>query len=314
MLFVMARNSAMLTKKHFIVLLWIGVVISLYGILQTFGIDPFTRDFIRQNWTRAFSTIGNPNFLGSYLVLLLPFATDYFMRFKHKGSLLIYAILFYTLLATMTRGAWIGAGLSHLIYFALIFRAKQFDKKRFFQYVMVTLVVLVAYSISTGNEFIARLLSIQKDVSDLIDNEAIEHLGSSRMFIWIRGLELVKARPFLGYGLENVGIAFLEFYRSDILNHFNRIVIPDKAHNEFLHVALTTGLFGLLSYLSFLFAIIRVNVRKLFDNEVQLALFIAIIGYLIQAFFNISVVSVAYVFWIFLGLSVNYLSKEDDRT
>jgi len=69
-----------------------------------------------------------------------------------------------------------------------------------------------------------------------------------------------------------------------------------------------------LSYLSFLFAIIRVNVRKLFDNEVQLALFIAIIGYLIQAFFNISVVSVAYVFWIFLGLSVNYLSKEDDRT
>src|SRR5690554_978383 len=49
MLFVMARNSAMLTKKHFIVLLWIGVIISLYGILQTFGIDPFTRDFIRQN-------------------------------------------------------------------------------------------------------------------------------------------------------------------------------------------------------------------------------------------------------------------------
>jgi len=31
-------------------------------------------------------------------------------------------------------------------------------------------------------------------------------------------------------------------------------------------------------------------------------LFSAILGYLVQAFFNISVVSVAYVFWVFLGL------------
>ncbi len=314
MLFIMARNSAMLTKKHMFVLLMIGAIISIYGILQTFGVDPFPRDYIRHNWTRAFSTIGNPNFLGSYLVLLLPFATDFFVRHKHKWALLLYAILFYTLLATMTRGAWVGAGLSHALYFLLLVKNKQFNKRRFTQYVVVTVIVLLTYNGLTDNGFLARLLSIQQDVNNLIGNEGIEHLGSSRMFIWLRGLELVKARPLFGYGLENVGNAFLEFYRTDILDHFNRIVIPDKAHNEYLHIALTTGVFGLISYLLFLVAIIKKSMTKLYDSELQLALFVAIIGYLIQAFFNISVVSVAYVFWIFLGLSVNEFVKEEGRT
>ncbi len=313
MLFVMARHAKMIKRKHIVWILIVGSIISTYGILQSFSIDPFPRDFIRENWIRAFSTIGNPNFLGSYLVLLLPLATDTFIRLKKKWALGVYALLLYTLLATMTRGAWVGAGLSHALYFIILAANKKVDVKAWLFFVVVSVGVLLVYS-GLNSGFITRLLSISQDVTNIIDQDNLDHVGSSRMFIWIRGVYLVQARPLFGYGLENVGIAFLEFYKEDIVSHFNRVVIPDKAHNEYLHVALTTGLFGLMSYLMFIILIIKHATKHLWDHPLQLMVVISIIGYLIQAFFNISVVSVAYVFWIFLGLASNNHIKKDDNT
>lgn len=311
-LFIMARHMAPLKDRHIKTILGLSIIIVLYGVLQTHGIDPFQRDFIRENWNRAFSTIGNPNFLGSFIVLLLPFATDYYMRFKDKWALLIYSVLFYGLLATLTRGAWIGGFLAILIYLIVLYFRKQLDYCRLLIFVGVNLLVVITFAGVSGDKFLLRLLSIQTDVSKLIENVAIEEVGSSRMFIWIRGVELFKMRPIFGYGLENIGNAFLKFYRQDILDYFNYLIVPDKAHNEYLHYALVGGLFTLVSYLSLITLIIKSNIKRTFKNSYGLPLMISIVGYLIQATFNISVVSVAYIFWIFLGWSVNHAETDND--
>lgn len=311
-LFMMARHMAPLKKKHIKTILVLSLIIVLYGILQTHGLDPFSRDFIRQDWKIAFSTIGNPNFLGSFIVLLLPFATDYYIRFKDKWALLIYGILFYGLLATMTRGTWIGGFFAILIYLGILYFKKQLDYRRLLIFVAVNLLVVFLFVGVSGDAFLLRLLSIQKDMSKLIENEAIEEVGSSRMFIWIRAVELFKMRPFFGYGLENVGNAFLKFYRQDILDYFNYLIVPDKAHNEYLHYALVGGLFTLITYLSLITLIIKSNLKRAFKSSYGLPLMISIVGYLIQATFNISVVSVAYIFWIFLGWSVNHAETDND--
>lgn len=311
-LFIMARHMAPLKDRHIKTILGLSIIIVLYGVLQTHGIDPFQRDFIRENWNRAFSTIGNPNFLGSFIVLLLPFATDYYMRFKDKWALLIYSVLFYGLLATLTRGAWIGGFLAILIYLIVLYFRKQLDYCRLLIFVGVNLLVVITFAGVSGDKFLLRLLSIQTDVSKLIENVAIEEVGSSRMFIWIRGVELFKMRPIFGYGLENIGNAFLKFYRQDILDYFNYLIVPDKAHNEYLHYALVGGLFTLVSYLSLITLIIKSNIKRTFKNSYGLPLMISIVGYLIQATFNISVVSVAYIFWIWLGWSVNHVGADND--
>ncbi len=310
-LFMMARNMVPLKQKHVNVLLALSLIIVLYGVLQTFGIDPFPRDFIRTNWTRAFSTIGNPNFLGSFIVLLLPFTFDLYMRKQNKFGLLAYAILLYGLLATMTRGTWIGAFFAVLIYLGILWYQKQLYGSRFLVFIVVSIMVLLVYGFVSGDAFIARLLSLQTDLSKLIENEAIEEVGSSRMFIWMRGMQLFYKRPWFGYGPENVGLAFIKYFRSDLINKYGMLIVPDKAHNEYLHYALTGGIFTLLTYLGFIVLIIKKNMQIMFKHPLALPLFIAIVGYLIQAFFNISVVSVAYIFWIFLGWSVNHCFFKD---
>lgn len=294
-LFIMARISYPLQTKHFKYLLIVASVIALYGIAQTFNIDPFPRDFIRGEWSRAFSTIGNPNFLGSYLVLVLPFATDQYIRHNKRWGLIVYVILIYALLSTMTRGAWIGAGVSHLIYAGILIANHKLNTKRAIIFISVTLGVFLLYNGITSGTFLARFLSIGKDVAAITDESA----GSSRMFIWIYVSKIIVMHPLLGVGIENLGVAFQALYTQDIINHFGYMVIPDKAHNEYLHIAATSGVFALGVYVTLLANILKKGTKQLLSHPTRIALFFAVIGYAIQAFFNISVVSVAYVFWIF---------------
>lgn len=311
-LFLMARMAYPLTTKHVTYLLMVATVVAVYGIAQSFGVDPFPRDYIRTNWVRAFSTIGNPNFLGSYLVLILSLATDQFMRFNKRWALGLYALLLYTLLATLTRGAWIGAGLSHVMYALILLSNNKLNKQRAWIFIGTTLSVFVLYNVLSSGVFVSRFLSIGKDVASIADKETINQAGSSRLFIWIHVGKLIMRYPLLGVGLENLGNAFQLVYSKEIMDHFNYMVIPDKAHNEYLHIAITSGLFSLGTYLLLLWSIFKKASAKLFANDSLLALFTACIGYAIQAFFNISVVSVAYVFWIFLGLlaSNSFIKKE----
>src|SRR5256884_8750355 len=51
-----------------------GTLAGLYGIAQYFGIELIVRDSVRVDWWRPFSTSGNPNFLGAYMVLIAPLA------------------------------------------------------------------------------------------------------------------------------------------------------------------------------------------------------------------------------------------------
>lgn len=65
---------------------------------------------------------------------------------------------------------------------------------------------------------------------------------------------------------------------------------------------MTAGIPALVIYLGLLVQIARKYSVRLAESDVYQALTASLIGYLTQAFFNISVVSVAFIFWAFLGL------------
>ncbi|HCB30299.1 MAG TPA: hypothetical protein DEP50_05855, partial [Acinetobacter lwoffii] len=96
-LFSAARLSGEWQKKQLDLVLLTASLVSLYGIFQYFAIDPFPRDFIRWHWKEIFSTMGNPNFLGTFLVLMLPLAYHNLLESGSKRYLLIYSLLFYCL-------------------------------------------------------------------------------------------------------------------------------------------------------------------------------------------------------------------------
>lgn len=306
-LFITARLYLVPDEGLFKIILVTAIIVSIYGILQTMNFDPFPRDVLRENWSkRAFSTMGNPNFLGSYIVLIIPTSIYFYIINKNITGLTAYAILFYCLLSTGTRGAWLGTIASIMAFAAIHYMYFRYSKGEFTRYVIlivITILLLALYNFNTEGAFIDRFLSIARDANEfLTKGDRADYSGANRGFIWKRVAELIKKRPLAGYGIENLGEAFKKYYTQDMIELWNEVRYLDKAHNEYLHIAVTSGIPSLLVYLTFISQIILKGLFRLKNCKTALLILSSVIGYMTAAFFNISVVSVAYVYWIFLGL------------
>ena len=64
-------------ERHLQVILASGIVVSVYAILQKFGVDAALWNQDVQS--RVFGTFGQPNWMAAYLIVMLPIAT-YFLR------------------------------------------------------------------------------------------------------------------------------------------------------------------------------------------------------------------------------------------
>lgn len=306
-LFITARLYLVPDEGLFKIILVTAIIVSIYGILQTMNFDPFPRDVFRENWSsRAFSTMGNPNFLGSYIVLIIPTSIYFYIIKKNITGLTAYAILFYCLLSTGTRGAWLGTIASIMAFAAIHYMYFRYSKGEFTRYIIllvITILLLALYNFNTEGAFIDRFLSIARDANEfLTKGDRADYSGANRGFIWKRVAELIKKRPLAGYGIENLGEAFKKYYTKDMIELWNEVRYLDKAHNEYLHIAVTSGIPSLLVYLTFISQIILKGLFRLKNCKTALLILSSVIGYMTAAFFNISVVSVAYVYWIFLGL------------
>ncbi|MDA3792131.1 MAG: hypothetical protein PF545_00525, partial [Elusimicrobia bacterium] len=89
-----------------IVILSAGIV-SLYGIFQYIGLDPL--GWKGNFYPRIWSTLGNPNFLGAYIAMVLPVTIVKYFNDRKKITLTIFAISAAALLLTSSRGGLIAA-------------------------------------------------------------------------------------------------------------------------------------------------------------------------------------------------------------
>ncbi|MDF2546496.1 MAG: hypothetical protein K0R93_1394 [Anaerosolibacter sp.] len=306
-MFILVRRKYQFSKAHVSILLLSASLVALYGISQYFGYDPIPRDPFRVNWKgRAFSTMGNPNFLGAYLTLILPISAFAYVYSKKAIYLIASGVLYLSLLCTMTRGSWVGAFFSFIIFIWFSYRHK-YSFKHLAIILSLFLVITILVNIHSDGRVFGRFLTITKDMETVISQSSgYERAGANRIFIWERVIELIKLRPILGYGLETLGVVFTDTYREDIMTAYKRLIIFDKAHNEYLHIAVSTGIPSLLLYLAFVSSIVYKAFKSEKNNPLIIPLLCSIIGYLVQAFFNISVVSVAYIYWMFLGILLKF--------
>ncbi|WP_407306670.1 polymerase [Desulfosporosinus sp. SB140] len=155
--------------------------------------------------------------------------------------------------------------------------------------------------------------------------EGKELLGSSRGYIWSRSIPLLKHTLFIGFGPDTFAIYFPQ---NDLVGKFyayngDMWQIVDKPHDLYLQVGINTGIISLLALLSLFIAYFIRSVKLYIKNDYEdfvsragVGVFVAVCGYLGAAFFNDSVVSVAPIFWILLGLgiSINFmLEKKNSR-
>jgi O-antigen ligase len=122
-----------------------------------------------------------------------------------------------------------------------------------------------------------------------------------RIFIWEKSVQLIRERPWTGYGPDTFDLAFMRAYRGEARTYVGRLTI-DNAHNEYLQLAVTTGVPSALLYVTFLALILNHAFRNAKKSILVIPLLCSISGYMIQACFNLSVVSVAPVYWSLLGI------------
>jgi O-antigen ligase len=301
-IFLGASKYYTFSYRHVYILLFSISLIAVYGIAQYFGFDPIPQDSIRVDWKDfAFGTTGNPNFLGSLLTLALPITSGCYIYTRKKIHLIASALFFTALLCSETRGAWIGtfmAGLM-LIVFLII---NKVNLKPLFTLLLIFTIIIFGLNRYNNFETRARFTSIIDDARSVAEKAPeYEKAGSTRIFVWKKTLMLIKSKPLTGYGPDTLDIPFMKNFRSEVNKYYGNMVV-DKAHNEYLQIAVTIGIPGLLVYLLFILSVFIKALKTHRGNPIVIILLCSTLGYWIQAFFNISVVSVAPVYWGLMGI------------
>jgi hypothetical protein len=150
--------------------------------------------------------------------------------------------------------------------------------------------------------------------------EGKERFASSRGYIWSRSIPLIKKTVFIGHGPDTFALYFPQNdYIGKLNGMYDAYINIDKPHNMFLQISINTGILSLISFLLILLfymlnvmpILIKSNFEDLYSIT-SLGIFVAVIGYLICGLANDSVVSVAPVFWVLLGVGtgISYILNQ----
>ena len=328
-----------LTQENILVLIFVAVFLACcYGVLQALGLEFLWPFEINQFATKAFSTFGNPNFLSSAVVMLLPSLLVYYMRTDSKKDFIVYGllVLVYILFLSfgVARSCWLGAlcGLIMMWMFGTL-RSLIWQRKG-----RVFLLALLAVGVGWGSVYIdgssatrpvatrAKELALvtPSNITLNVDKDHIFQSLHQRLFMWDVSKEIFLDRPVMGSGLGNFQMAFEQNQPKTLLHYPNLRelkTITNAPHNELFFQLAQGGIVGLGLFL-FMFMVLFLEVRdfaahKKEGDKKQLlqALFCGILGMLADNMFNISLHAVVpvFIFWWMVGAEVSGVGKEERR-
>lgn len=300
------------TQKIIKIAVVTAFLISLYAILEHFGIDK--KFWLQDVQSRVFSTLGQPNWLAAYLIPNI-FLALYLAHTNKNGmslfSHVIFTTLFIALLFTKSRSGIIGFGLSFITYWLVLARQFSFEKIKSNLYVYTAIAIAAIVIVGTPfNRPLARLITPTPPVTTAPSptGTALEtggtESGDIRKIVWTGAIELVKKYPLLGTGPET--FAYTYYWVRPVAHNMTSEwdFLYNKAHNEYLNIAATTGILGLLSYLAFHLSIFISSLalipktKKISQNNDDCLRHLypvvgaSIIGFSVTNFFGFSVIPV----------------------
>jgi tetratricopeptide (TPR) repeat protein len=228
------------------------------------------------NYFPVGSTFGNPDKLGAYLSVLLPFC---YINQKQKiigYSLLLLSIIL--LLLLQARTALVATVLTGIFY---LFLTKKLQKK-YFLWGLIPLIVGVFALIWWHPASV-----------------------SGRLFTWIVATLMIISKP-QGWGLYAFQKHYPEFqskfimHHPEIVNNFN-VDIVHSPFNEFLNIGVTLGILGLLCYILFVIYILISAYRT------RSLLLFPLISFQIISFsyFPYQIVSLCFIFVLLVAININ---------
>lgn len=224
------------------------VLVIIYGLLAG-RVANFVGPAFSFN-TRFQGSLGNPDYIGQFMLFALFFALYLFFNVIKKHQVFFYAffsLLFFVIfILSQTRGAFLGfvAG----IFMTLIYLVFSYPSKKG---KILSFVLLVLFLVGVGGFIYFRHHPFIKNLP-VVGRFADISLkaGERRIWAWQSAWEGVKERPLLGWGPENFSVVFDKYF---VPSHFDPNYGGetwfDRAHSVIFDYAAETGILGLLAYL-----------------------------------------------------------------
>ncbi|MBP9760732.1 MAG: O-antigen ligase family protein [Candidatus Magasanikbacteria bacterium] len=245
--FVSIQKKKFTFQELAIATLAAAVIPLLLGLFQVFFQAGITTFDIRG---RIFGTFAHPNIFAFFILSLIMIYFHY--ASVKKEALFVehptltyvgYGVLFFLLLQTYTRAAWVGC-----VVFLLIMGALQFRRLLGFVLVGGMAGYVLLFPINAFIEYITdySLESIQVVSRITSRNEDADSL-LWRQELFQETIPLITARPLLGYGYGTFPLVW-----ENSRNATHLFDDSAEAHNDYLRLGLEIGLVGLGLYILFL--------------------------------------------------------------
>ncbi len=293
-------------------LVWASAPVVLYGLLQALRVDPL--GWQSDAASPVLSTVGRSNFLGTYLVLIIPLTWSQLLVTRTRtGLMLLCAGQLTCLVLSHARGAWLGMALAGAA-FALVWTWTT-GRRRLAWLILAGCLLAIVVIIALGTVWLAPEALPQA----LIVRSALPHLtqavnldaGSirARLTIWQAALPLLHAHPWLGYGPETLRTTFVTVYPPQLVYYQGRQAVVDRAHNLWLDLGLSSGLAAVLAFGAVLLTFFWLAWRSLraapdhWTCARWTALAAAVGGHLVTLQSSFEVTTTATVFWLLLAMA-----------
>ena len=280
-------------KKYFISFLF-----GLSGAVSILDINTIFNFLYYSQW-RPETLLGNPNKLGGYLILVLPFIGIGLVILREKMlyrllELFVFLITGIALFLSGSRGAWIGIISSLFILLVIImFMEKDVIKtKKILNYIVYVFVCCVAVAV----------------LFYIINPKFIFHSSDmERLYLWNSAIHMIKDNPIAGIGFGN----FNEVYNNGYISEYAQEPKLTSPHNIFLHYTVSFGLLGGLTFIFLIFSQIYIllnNVRNINESKklVVYASLCGIIGMIIHGMVDTLITTKPYasMYWLLYGVSI----------
>ncbi len=267
--------------------------------------------------------VHTPHALAALMTMAVAIGGAGFIHEKSTARRLIYLIctLIFTAaaVATATLSGVVGVATVLFILFVIsIAKGKKLGKSSIPQSVLLILLCGAVYAIMfaldrasfyDGNIiFTDATARIGASYPDTVNTGNATRGISVYPKMWKEGLAILKDCWVFGSGPDCIGT---DFYGTSELYNANLGFTIDRSYNEYLDLALACGIPCLMAYLSIGIVTIKKGFRMVgsfFKNEdswTSVGLLAAVVGYAVQANFNISIITVTPIFFIFAGLLWN---------
>jgi len=242
-LFVNNVKDEIQIKKLVRILIVITTIAGAYAIFQHFTrIDFFGNvKYIQKSFARSTGFFNSPQTFGNYVLLLFPMVIGLSSYSKTRGEKrwlqLSSLIILTAIIFSYTRGVWLG------LIGGLIFMAILRSKKLLFAVVIGIIVGSMFLVILPSSKFTQRVVRTFKSDRPVGD----------RIYFWQGSLRIIRDYPITGLGWEG----FRKVYPKYKPAKGRQLVC--HAHNNFIDMAVDSGLLGLGIFIWLLVTIYKVG-------------------------------------------------------